>query len=366
MVTRILNVLLRLALLTALAAAAAMYVDYQSPTDALFCGVQSGCAQVRDSAYSSIAGVSMPTFGVGVFAGLFALAIGSSSRRHFRNLALLTVMTALAAAALIVLQLFFIGAVCTWCMVVDSAAIIAAVLAVWIARRPPDHEPRWLRQLWAAAGVAALVLPLIWSSVVRADLPGPIAELQSDDKVDIVMFTDFQCPFCRRLHGVVHEAMTRHPGRVRLQRLMVPLAGHSGAGPAALAYLCVPQDQRQALADKLYAAGVAQLTPDGVAKMAGALGVESSPFWRCVRSKETEAKIAAHTQLFTQAKLRGLPSTYVEAQLVTGADAAAFEQALAHALGGGGKSASTWLLGAFGLLLMAAIGLGFAQARGSR
>ena len=178
------------------------------------------------------------------------------------------------------------------------------------------------------------------------------------------MFTDFQCPFCRQLHGVVGEAIARHPGRIRLQRLMFPLPSHSGAEPAALAYLCVPQDQREAMADKLYAAPVGSLTPDGVAKMAAELGVTPAVLWPCVRAEATSDKIVAHKKIFLAAKLSGLPSTYVEDQLVNGADQPAFERALSYSLQGRGGLATAWLLGLSGLLLVAATGLSLAQAGG--
>ena len=73
--TRILTVVLRTALLVALMTSAAMFVDYSSVEPSSFCGVQSGCAAVRDSAFSKVFGIGVPTLGLGVFAGIFATMI---------------------------------------------------------------------------------------------------------------------------------------------------------------------------------------------------------------------------------------------------------------------------------------------------
>ena len=140
MTTRLLNVLLRTALLVAVVASAAMFMDYRAASPA-FCGVQSGCSAVRDSAYSSVFGVSLPTIGIGTFVGLFAMALWASRKTHLRMLAVQTALAATGALALIGIQLFVVDAVCLWCMAVDISAIVAAGATFVLYRREPDDEP---------------------------------------------------------------------------------------------------------------------------------------------------------------------------------------------------------------------------------
>ena len=56
--------LLRLSLLIAVAASAALIVDYQNAGDPAFCGVGSGCFAVRISPYSRLLGVPLPYIGL--------------------------------------------------------------------------------------------------------------------------------------------------------------------------------------------------------------------------------------------------------------------------------------------------------------
>src|SRR2546422_542880 len=75
MLRRILHVLVRVALLAAIAAATALYVDYSRDAPA-FCGeVHSGCAAVRASALSHVLGVGLPTLGLAALLACFAAAV---------------------------------------------------------------------------------------------------------------------------------------------------------------------------------------------------------------------------------------------------------------------------------------------------
>jgi uncharacterized membrane protein len=335
MATRLLTILLRTALVVAIVASTALFVDYQSASGGGFCADgASGCAQLRDSAFSRVGPVKMPTIGMIGFVGLFAFSLWASKERHFRLLAAAAGAGAAAALVLIVTQLFVEKTICAWCMAVDVSAIVAAAAAVALALRAPDAEPRALRMLWAAVGLAGVAIPLTWETAPPAtDVPAAVAHYYAPDRVDVVMFTDFECPYCRRLHDVVDELMAEHPA-VHLQRVMVPLPGHLGAEPSALGYLCAPQAAREALADALYHREPGPLSLAEVVDLAEPLGVPRGPFVACLKSDETRQRLEAEKDLFQQAALRGLPSTFVEQELVVGADEATLRGAVERALEG--------------------------------
>jgi len=335
MTTRVLNVLLRVAILVSLLASAALYVDYTVGSS--FCGVQSGCGAVKGSAFSSIAGVPLPHIGLGVFAGLYGLAIWASRPRHHRVLAVMAGVVGLGAVVLIGLQLFVIKAVCKWCMGVDLGAVVAAVTAILLTRYEPREEPRPLRFLWAGLALAVVGAPLFWKHPApTVEVPAPVQALYQEGKVNVVMFTDFECPFCRRMHPVVEAARREHPAEVRLVRVMKPLRIHPGAEPAALAYLCTPAEKRDAMADRLYEASATELTPKGVVMIGEALGLDPGELGRCMTSEPTQRKLEEDGELFATAQLRGLPSLFVGDELVQGADQPSFEAAVARGLAGGG------------------------------
>jgi len=355
MTTRLLNVLLRTALLVAVVASAAMFMDYRAASPA-FCGVQSGCSAVRDSAYSSVFGVSLPTIGIGTFVGLFAMALWASRKTHLRMLAVQTALAATGALALIGIQLFVVDAVCLWCMAVDISAIVAAGATFVLYRREPDDEPLPLRLAWAAAGVAAVATPLLWQHPApKVDVPPSVRAHYQPGKVNIAMFTDFECPFCRQLHPAIEEIAHAQSG-VHVVRLMMPLKSHPGADPAARAYLCTPDDKRDSMAEQLYQAERSQMTPKGLSLLAQKLEVDVSAFRKCLESEQTREELEAHMAMFSAAALGGLPSTFVDDELVRGADAQALQEAVGRALDGDddGGAGVEWML-AFLLTLWAGI-----------
>lgn len=354
MATRILDVSLRIALLVALVASVVLFVDYGSSASPAVCGAGGGCAKVRDSAFSHVGPVSLPTLGLTGFAALFAISLVATERRHRVLLAGLTGVAAVAALGLIGLQIFVVGAICPWCMAVDVGALVAAGLAWVLARRTPatdgggaNVETVPLRLLWALAGVVVVAVPMLWNygaSAQEVSLPKPLLKYQAEGKVNVIMFTDFQCPHCERLHDAMEAARGGLGDRLHLVRLMNPLSFHPGAKPAALAYLCVSDEQREAAADRLYKADDAELTPKGVLKIAEELGADPKALSACMGDPRTLRQIEHEQELFRMAELEGVPSTFVNAELIRGADVVRLRSALDRAQGGdGGGSDVTWM-----------------------
>jgi hypothetical protein len=207
--------------------------------------------------------------------GLFLFALTARSLTQHRIVAAASLLGGIFAVYLIVLQATEIHAFCPWCVAVDASAIVAAVTGVLIyayaqqpgtpglpplkegatgyrlAPPPPLSFASYEAEIaafyrasllipWLAAGAAALFIPFLWGAYpVIPPPPAEIAALQVPGKVTILSFTDFECPFCRALHPTM-EAVTHDRSRVALVRKMMPLSGHPGALPAALAYVCYP------------------------------------------------------------------------------------------------------------------------------
>jgi len=364
MPTRLLTVLMRCAILVALAACAALFVDYQGDVGAGFCGeVTTGCGKIRDSAYNSLFGIKWPTIGLVAMPVLLSLSVWARSHRGRTIFTIAAAAGGFTAAGLIVLQAFVEKAICKWCMAVDVSSILVAIIAVVLyrqgeeARRFVVRESTGMRVLWLAAGLAVAAVPLTWEHETEAaHVPSEVAKLYTDDKVDVVMFTDFQCPHCRRLHPVLDEFAKDNPDRVKLTRMMKPLSGHPGAKPAALAYLCTPKDKQEAMADKLYTGEVGELNATGVLTFATDVGIDPHAVASCMVDQRTLARLAHEEALFKTAGLTGLPSTFVEQELVVGADVPEVLSSLDRALAGhsaGGGTDVRYMLALIGILILA-------------
>ncbi|MEJ7734132.1 MAG: vitamin K epoxide reductase family protein [Polyangiaceae bacterium] len=357
---------LRLALVAAILASASLVVDYQNPGDPTFCGPGSGCAVVRNAPVTAQIterlNIPLPQLGLVAYVALFVASLVARSLAYRITVAALAGIGALAAMALLYLQRVEIGAWCPWCVVVDVSAIVAGVCAVllvtWARRdlelgRPTADEAR-VQALsgmnpalpaWSLAGVAAVVLPFVWGANPVVAPPHPdLAARFTPGKVLLVQFTDFQCPFCRKLHPVIEELRKEHGDRLVYDRRMKPLSMHPGAMPAAIAYLCAPEDKREAMAGALYEAEDTELTARGVALLAGRLGFDAAAFAECVESDRTRQRLREDAELYDRLGPRGLPLTFVNARTIVGFDEPKIRRAVAVEAGGGGIGLPTWSL----------------------
>ena len=78
----------------------------------------------------------------------------------------------------------------------------------------------------------------------RSTSPGSPSRGPADAPVTIVEFSEFQCPFCRRVLPTLREVEDRYRGRVRLVFRHFPLARHKDAPKAAEAAECARDQGR--------------------------------------------------------------------------------------------------------------------------
>ncbi|APR84076.1 Thioredoxin domain protein [Minicystis rosea] len=362
--------LLRLALLVAVLACAVLVIEYQNMGDPAFCGVGSGCMAVRRSQWARIGTVPLPALGLSAYAVLLAMSLGVREKMHSFFLAAAAIAGGLIGATLLAIQAFQLHTFCKWCVMVDVSAIVAAAAASWMHReiaRSAAYEAwfvafaRGRGQLIVGAVGALLagLLPTVWGQYpVVPPMPEAVAALAVPDKVTIVAFTDFECPFCRKMHPVLHDIAKRSGGRVTLVRKMVPLSFHQGAKPAALGYLCTPAGSRERMADSLYGAPQHLLNATGVAAIAAGLGLDREAFTRCVDAPETAAALHADEALFASLKAPGLPFTYIGSRVVAGFNEDAARKLASAASNGGRPSLPvSWMLVLFAAVCAVVAGL---------
>lgn len=350
--------LLRLALLVAVFASAALVVEHLGAGDPAFCGVASGCAAVQRSKWSRIGPIPLPVIGLSAFAILAALALSLRDKMHTYYLSALATAGGAIGVALIAIQAVQIKTFCKWCVAVDTSAIVAALAAAWIHReasRDTGYEA-WLGVLfrrraqlvvWAVGIAIAGLLPIIWGEFPAEVIPPQeISALAVPGKVTIVSFTDFECPYCRRLHPALHDIVGSNEGRVVIDRKMVPLVGHDGARPAAYAYVCAPAAKREAMAEALYEAPL--LSRGSVVEIAAKLGVERGAFEACLDAPTTKTSVDADYALWEKLDLKGLPYTFIGGRMIRGNNPTAAKKAARIALAGGRPSLPVaWMLAAF-------------------
>jgi predicted DsbA family dithiol-disulfide isomerase/uncharacterized membrane protein len=306
----------RAAVLIAAAASSALYVQYLSPADAAFCGLDSGCEAVRRAGLTSLGSplFSIPLAGLAAYAVLYAMSLLHPKGGATTAFA---VIGAVIGVGLVATQAFVVQAFCWLCLVVDGAAVAAGVIAWFHHRRGRGRDPLRLFG-WTSLFVAAVAAPFAWSKV-KPPLPVPavIRELYVPGKVNIVEFADFECPHCRALHPRLKRVLAEETGgRVHFVRGHVPLPSHTEARPAARAMVCAEeQGKDEALADRLVEI---ELAPGAIREAALSAGVDPALLDACLRSKRPDARIEADTKRLKAAGMSGLPTTYVGEQRLLG------------------------------------------------
>jgi predicted DsbA family dithiol-disulfide isomerase/uncharacterized membrane protein len=336
--------LLRLLALVALAASTALLVDYTGGAPA-FCSAGSGCAAVRASGFGRLLGIPVPVFGLLGFAALFAATLVTRSDLRRKLVLALGVLGAVIALALLLIQWISIKQFCAFCVVVDVAGMLGGVCAVLYAQsaragteitksksKPPAPSDPLRTWAWVMLAAIAIAAPLLWSDLrPQPPVPSGVGALYHAGKINVVEFADYECPFCRLLHDRLKAIIKDYPGKVNFVRLNMPLQSHPNARNAARAGLCAEaQGKGETVADHLFAAE--DLSPAANRRAAGDLGLDLAVFDRCVADAETDRKIDAQAKILRDAGFQGLPTTFVGARMIVGAQPEeVFREAFARA-----------------------------------
>ncbi len=137
--------------------------------------------------------------------------------------------------------------------------------------------------------------------------------------VNVVIFSDYQCPFCSRVDPALREIVkdSELSSKVNVAFKLFPLSFHKDAKPSAKAALAARDlggdEKFWAMSEKLYG-GQRELTPENFSKWAKEIGLDSGKFDKALKDNDAkyEKIIAADTELGTSAaKVRGTPSIFV-------------------------------------------------------
>ncbi len=136
--------------------------------------------------------------------------------------------------------------------------------------------------------------------------------------VTVVVFSDFQCPFCKRLAPVVHDVVKNNPD-VRVVFRQMPLPSHTQARQAAKAALAAHrQGKFWEMHDKLFAVQSA-LGQGTFRQLAQDLGLDMARFEKDLADPELDALIDQDMALAKQVGVVATPSSFVNGRYVRGA-----------------------------------------------
>jgi len=345
-------IILRISTLVALGVSGALLVDYVSFSPA-FCSPGSGCSAVRSSGFGYLFNglLPVPAIGIAGFAALFVVSLSAGLRRWTFPMA---GVGGAVALFFIVLQAVKIGEFCLLCVVVDVAGIIAAVAAYFAQKQERARDP-FAPWAWVLFAVAAIGAPLAWPRLrPQAPVPAGIASYYQAGKINVVEFADFECPFCRALHPLLKKLVKEREGKVNFVRLNMPLPRHTSAMDAAKAAVCAEaQGKGDEMADQMFE--IEDLSTTNLRRIAMGIRLDPKAFDACFAAPATVERIQRESKILRDAGFQGLPTTYVGARQIVGAQAEeVFREAFDQAARGEGGSGVPG--GVFAAVIAAAVG----------
>jgi protein-disulfide isomerase len=137
--------------------------------------------------------------------------------------------------------------------------------------------------------------------------------------VKVVLFSDFQCPFCSRVEPVLSELEKAYPGKVSVTWKNFPLSFHNNAKPAAEAAMAAnEQGKFWQMHDTLFKNQQALSAAD-LEKYAKDIGLDMGKYKAAVDSHKYAAAIDADMKQGSALGVSGTPAAFVNGQLVSGA-----------------------------------------------
>ena len=150
----------------------------------------------------------------------------------------------------------------------------------------------------------------------------------ADAPVTLVLFDDFQCPYCARLVPTIEQIMQAYPNQVRVVFKHFPLSMHKFARQAAVASIAARnQGKFWPLHDQLFA-NYNQLNDEKIRALAASVGLDMERFDKDIQDPALQQEVAADMQLGTSSGVRGTPAVYINGVQLKDRSLAGFRKAI--------------------------------------
>ncbi|HLA77803.1 MAG TPA: thioredoxin domain-containing protein [Vicinamibacteria bacterium] len=185
---------------------------------------------------------------------------------------------------------------------------------------PRQKENDRRREFFAEIRAKAQVKILLEPPRVAVDPTDDPALGPQDAPVTLVMFSDFQCPYCSKTAPVLHRLAEKYGSKLRIVFRDFPLLQiHKDAAKAAEAATCAAEQGKfWEMHDKLFA-NQGALQVDALKKRAAELGLDTAAFDGCLDSGKHTAEWQQDTADAQRYGVTGTPAAFVNGRLLAGA-----------------------------------------------
>lgn len=178
------------------------------------------------------------------------------------------------------------------------------------------------------AARSAFVDALKAKSAITISLDPPRVEVSTGGRpargnasapIEIIEFSDFQCPFCQRANPTVEQVLKTYGDKVRFVYRHYPLPNHPNARPAAEAAACAEaQGKFWEYHDRLFA-NPTKLADADLKAHAAALGLDAQKFNTCFDNRQQKPGIDKDLADGEAVGVTGTPAFFINGRALEGA-----------------------------------------------
>jgi protein-disulfide isomerase len=191
----------------------------------------------------------------------------------------------------------------------------APIKSLLVQERTDVARANFIEQLKLKTPVTVTLEP---PRVQMADGGHP-ARGPSSAAIEMIEFSDFQCPFCQRANPTVDQVLKTYGDRIRFVYRHFPLPNHPNARPAAEAAQCAEEQGKfWEYHDRLFA-NSSKLTDGDLKAHAAAIGLDSAKFNACFDGHQQKARVDADIAAGESAGVNGTPAFFINGRAIDGA-----------------------------------------------
>jgi protein-disulfide isomerase len=161
--------------------------------------------------------------------------------------------------------------------------------------------------------------------VMRLQPPRLKVDVTPDDPtkgrgpVEIIEFSDFECPYCQKAQPMIRELLAKYEGKVRLVWKDFPLPNHQHAVAAAIAARCAGEQGRFWQYHDVLFDNQRALSPTDLRRHARTAGVDVNKFDACIQSGKHREAIGQVLDNTSEHLVEVTPTFLINGRVVQGA-----------------------------------------------
>lgn len=168
--------------------------------------------------------------------------------------------------------------------------------------------------------------------VQKIDTTGSPFKGPANAPVEIVVFSDFQCPYCARIGSVLDQVLEAYPKDAKMAFKFYPLPSHKFAFKAAQAAVAAQEQGKFWEYHDLIFQNYRNLSDEKLEEFRETLKLNPEKFKKAMEAPATSTRINADKNEGTRAGVRGTPTVFVNGRMIRPARLENIKDAVAKAL----------------------------------